>query len=134
MPVEHTMAVLRAHDVHAFILGFIRPGLNSSAVLLVVLPLPFVHGSIQVDVLAVSIGFVIFPLAHVDVTIGVDEASQTAGLSIEPLALVERAIDPELPAFAESLLVALVPLAEVDCSAQQEIGTLRVETCPTFHF
>lgn len=64
--------MLFAFRILAFILGSIRPGFNTFAVLLVILPFTDISSTVGVSVATVAMSLVVLPLAFVNVTVSVD--------------------------------------------------------------
>ena len=68
------------------------PGLYALTVLAVILPLTFIHVSIEIRKGAPSIGFVVQPVAFVHVACWVDEPTVALALALHPHALIHRTI------------------------------------------
>lgn len=81
--------------------------------LLVLFPISFILGTVQVTVNTVAMRLVILPLTVVDVAICVDQPSFTICLIIFPPAFIHRAVRPYLTALALANVLALDPLSIV---------------------
>ena len=77
----------------ACVFRFVRvPGLNALTVLAVILPLTFIHVSIEIRKGPPSIGFVVKPVTFVHVASWVDEPAIALALATYPHALIHRTI------------------------------------------
>mmetsp|Transcript_33725 Transcript_33725/g.53623 ORF Transcript_33725/g.53623 Transcript_33725/m.53623 type:complete len:256 (-) Transcript_33725:79-846(-) len=104
-PTKSSSTMLLAHRILAFEHGAICPLLNSTAILLIILPLTFVPRTIFVVISAFSICFVIFPLAFVCVTISVVKLAMPIRSVLSPFAIEFRTIRPHL----NTVTIALLP-------------------------
>ena len=101
--------------VVALILGGIRPGLYSVAMLLVLFPVTDVLGAIHVLVSTPTMGLVIEPVTIVTVTVSMDQSSISVCLVVLPVAFVLATVLPDLDSLAISEAF-LGPLTMIDCS------------------
>ena len=81
---RYTFSMLLTLKVVPFILRVIRPCLNPITMLQIVLPIPFILGSVLVGIHAFSICLVERPLALVDVLVGVLKSSLSVGFVVLP--------------------------------------------------
>lgn len=109
--------MLLSSKVLSFVDGAICPLLFSVAVLEIILPLPLVLSSIDMDVDSLPVGLVIDPVSLVHITVDVSELSETMGSVVLPVAFVAGTIGPNL--FPEAVTEATHPLACI-------LGTRRV--------
>lgn len=111
VPLEASLAVLKAIDIASNVGGTIGPDLLALSMLLVLHPFPFVAGPVRMRVNTQSIGHVILPLAFVDIAIRMNKsAASLSFITLEP-AFVDRAILEYLLSFAFSHHGARDPLA-----------------------
>ena len=94
------MTVLVPFNVISFVRGTIWPGLKTSAMLLVILPVTAVLCTVEIAVGSITISFIIFPVAIIDVSVSVGETSLTVGIIVGPVAFIFRTIGPDLDALA----------------------------------
>ena len=92
-PFIAPFAALFAVSEVACVFRLVRvPSLYALTVLAVILPLTFIHVSIEIRKGAPSIGLVVLPVAFVHVTSWVDEPSVALALATYPHALIHRTI------------------------------------------
>lgn len=107
--------------VVAFILGTVRPCLNTETVLLVFSPLASILSSVHVNIGTASMSLIIKPFSFVDISIGMDKTASAVGHVILPVALILAAVLPDLDTLAMSKAL-FGPLTLVNCSIIQFIG------------
>ena len=116
--------MLASINVITFVACTIKPGLNPTSMLLIILPGALIHGTIVMYVLTVAICFVLAPFTDVDVAIGVDQSSNTISLSVAPLTLKQGTIDPNLSSLSCTSLKVCLPLSEVYNSGVESVRAL----------
>ena len=116
--------MLASINVITFVACTIKPGLNPTSMLLIILPGALIHGTIVMYVLSVAICFVLAPFTDVDVAIGVDQSSNTISLSVAPLSLKQGAIDPNLSSLSSSPFQVSLPLSKVYNSSVESVRAL----------
>jgi hypothetical protein len=114
--------VLAAVTVISVVTTSVCPGLYTFAMLKVILPFPFILGSVDVLVHTESIRFVVSPKPLVDVSVHVCEATSPVRSVFSPLARVPGPVRPGLLSLAIS--EASLPLAGVDSSRLELVGPL----------
>ena len=116
--------MLASINVITFVACTIKPGLNPTSMLLIILPGALIHGTIVMYVLTVAICFVLAPFTDVDVAIGVDQSTDTISFSVAPLSLKQGAIDPNLPSLSSSPFQVGLPLSKVYNSSVESVRAL----------
>jgi len=117
--------MLAAQLIVAVVSGLVRPSLNALAVLQVVLPHAFIHGSVYVLVSTTTVGLVVGPVALVNVTVNMDELSLSMGLVVPPVSNIPGAIRPNLLSCA--VTESTLPLASILSLGIESVGV----TCLT---
>jgi len=98
----------------------VGPRLDTFAMLEVVFPLTFVHGSVHVLIYSWSVCLIVGPEAFVDVSVNVDELAFAMSPVIPPLSNILGAVSPQLLAVAVSK--ASLPLTIVDGPRLKLVG------------
>jgi hypothetical protein len=78
--------VLPSKSVFALILAFVCPSFNSLAMLKIVLPLTFIHRTVDMLINTWSISLVICPETIINIAVNVDKLSLAVGSIFTPLA------------------------------------------------
>ncbi len=81
--------------------------------LLVLLPVPFIGGTIEVHVLTLTLRFVVDPVTFINIAISMDQPAESVGHVIEPVTIVPTAIQPDLDASAFSHVGHRIPFSLV---------------------
>ena len=108
-----------AKGVVTVVSGLVRPGLDSVAVLQVVLPHALVLRAIHMLVDTATIGLIVGPVAVIDVAVDVDEPTLAVGPVLSPLAAVLGSVAPRL--LTEPVAEPTLPLAGVHGAGLERI-------------
>ena len=106
------LSVLSTLRVLTFIKGAIRPCLDPTAMLFVVLPLADVPCAIDVLVNSFTVSFIVCPFTLVDISGGMYKLSLATDLTVFPAAFIVGAVIPML--FSKSVFFTVFPLAIVN--------------------
>ena len=101
-------------DIRPLIPRPVRPRFNPMTMLLILLPIPRVHGPIHMCIYPLAMGLTVYPLTLVDITVYMYHSPVYVGIVMLPKALVHATIWPNLFPAAISHLATLVPLADVN--------------------
>eukprot|EP00401_Gymnodinium_catenatum_P020085 CAMPEP_0117549566 /NCGR_PEP_ID=MMETSP0784-20121206/48232_1 /TAXON_ID=39447 /ORGANISM="" /LENGTH=272 /DNA_ID=CAMNT_0005346559 /DNA_START=302 /DNA_END=1116 /DNA_ORIENTATION=+ len=118
------VAMLAASHKLAPVFGAIGPALHTLAILVVLIPLPFVHATILVDTPPAPVGSVLVPLALVCVPTRRYELAKPVGLAVGESSLVVGSIlrsEKTIAVKPRALPLALVP----GTALQDNFGLLR---------
>ena len=112
-PLERTDTVLTTKDKAAFVPAPVGPGLNSIAVLLILVPVTHVPVALEVLIGPSTMGHLVLPLTSVSVSRVMYQASVADNTVCLPIALKLAAVLPDLSSSALAF-TDVVPLAIVN--------------------